>query len=214
MLAELCERIGADWAEIAPPLRLDRRIGPHAYLAPGLGIGGSNLSRDLATIDRLARAHGSDAALVDTWRAQARHRAGWPLAVLHERVLSRVERPRVALWGLAYKEHTQSTRNSPGLQLASTLSSAGIEVHAYDPEAEPVTLASPTFTRCTTPLAACEDADALVVATPWPEFGGVPAAEVAAALRGDVVIDPYGVLDPAALRTEGLAPARLGAPAC
>lgn len=41
MLAELCEKIGADWGEIAPALRLDARIGPHAYLAPGLGIAGA-----------------------------------------------------------------------------------------------------------------------------------------------------------------------------
>ena len=34
-LAELCERIGADWSEIAPALKLDRRIGPYAYLTPG-----------------------------------------------------------------------------------------------------------------------------------------------------------------------------------
>ena len=31
-LAELCERIGADWSEIAPALRLDRRIGAYSYL--------------------------------------------------------------------------------------------------------------------------------------------------------------------------------------
>src|SRR5439155_23632189 len=31
-LSEVCERIGADWSEVAPALRLDRRIGPHAYL--------------------------------------------------------------------------------------------------------------------------------------------------------------------------------------
>src|SRR5262249_50653794 len=37
-LAEICETIGADWAEIAPALRLDRRIGGYAYLAPGLAI--------------------------------------------------------------------------------------------------------------------------------------------------------------------------------
>mgnify|MGYP003694513951 CR=1 FL=1 len=36
-LAELCEQIGADWSEIAPALKLDRRIGPYAYLTPGLG---------------------------------------------------------------------------------------------------------------------------------------------------------------------------------
>jgi UDPglucose 6-dehydrogenase len=28
-LAELCEEIGADWSEIAPALKLDRRIGPY-----------------------------------------------------------------------------------------------------------------------------------------------------------------------------------------
>src|SRR6202034_2638396 len=35
-LAEICERIGADWAEIVPALRLDKRVGPHGYLTPGL----------------------------------------------------------------------------------------------------------------------------------------------------------------------------------
>ena len=63
-LAELCERIGADWGEIAPSLKLDRRIGPYAYLAPGLGIAGGNLERDLATVQRLAGAHGTDAGVV------------------------------------------------------------------------------------------------------------------------------------------------------
>ena len=33
--------------------KLDRRIGPYSYLAPGLGIAGGNLERDLATVMRL-----------------------------------------------------------------------------------------------------------------------------------------------------------------
>jgi UDPglucose 6-dehydrogenase len=44
VLAELSESIDADWAEIAPALRLDRRIGAHAYLDPGVGIAGGNSS--------------------------------------------------------------------------------------------------------------------------------------------------------------------------
>ena len=31
-LAELCEAIGADWSEIVPALKLDRRIGEFSYL--------------------------------------------------------------------------------------------------------------------------------------------------------------------------------------
>src|SRR5207344_1570294 len=61
-LAELCERLDADWSEIVPALKLDRRIGQHAYLAPVLVIAGGNLERDLATVCNLADAHGSDTA--------------------------------------------------------------------------------------------------------------------------------------------------------
>jgi UDPglucose 6-dehydrogenase len=47
--------------EIAPALKLDRRIGPYAYLTPGLGIAGGNLERDLATATLLSEAHGTPA---------------------------------------------------------------------------------------------------------------------------------------------------------
>ena len=69
-LAELCEQIGADWSEIAPALKLDRRIGPYAYLTPGLGIAGGNLERDLATVQRLSDAHGTEAGLISRLAAQ------------------------------------------------------------------------------------------------------------------------------------------------
>ena len=42
-LAEICENNGADWSEIIPSLRLDKRIGKHSYIEPGLGIAGGNL---------------------------------------------------------------------------------------------------------------------------------------------------------------------------
>jgi UDPglucose 6-dehydrogenase len=70
-IAELCEKIGADWSEIAPALRLDRRIGPHAYLSPGLGISGGNLERDLATVCNYAEKHESDAGMVHAWIANS-----------------------------------------------------------------------------------------------------------------------------------------------
>src|SRR6266542_5708454 len=88
-LAELCERIGADWGEIAPALRLDRRIGPHAYLAPGLGIAGGNLERDLHTVCRLADAHGTDAGVVHACLGNSRHRGQWATRTLRKVLLAR-----------------------------------------------------------------------------------------------------------------------------
>ena len=75
LMAELCEHVGADWGEIVPALKLDRRIGPHAYLAPGLGIAGGNLERDLASVERLAAAKGVDAGLIDVLARDQRTKA-------------------------------------------------------------------------------------------------------------------------------------------
>ena len=73
-LAELCERVGADWREIVPALRLDRRIGAHAYLKPGLGIAGGNLERDLATMIDIADSFGAPSGVVKAWVENSNHR--------------------------------------------------------------------------------------------------------------------------------------------
>src|SRR6185437_10780244 len=114
-LAELSEGIGADWAEIAPALRLDRRIGPHSYLAPGLGISGGNLERDLATVLRLSEQVGSDASLITAFLHNSEHRRDWPLRTLQRHVLAKKPDAMLGILGLSYKENTHSTKNSPAL---------------------------------------------------------------------------------------------------
>ena len=114
-LAELCEGIGAVWSEIVPALKLDRRIGRYSYLAPGLGIAGGNLERDLATVERLAAQHGSDAGIVRSWVANSRHRRDWAARTIRSALLDARPDAVVAVWGLAYKENTHSVKNSPSL---------------------------------------------------------------------------------------------------
>lgn len=210
-LAELCEKIGADWREIAPALKLDERIGPHAYLAPGLGIAGGNLERDLATVCRLAEENGSDASVVRAFVAHSAHRKGWVWRVLRETVFAALKDPVVAVLGLAYKENTRSTKNSPALALLAELKP--YRVRLYDPAVPASAAAHPRAAAADSPLEACEGADALVVMTPWPEFRALDPAAVAAALRGPTVIDPYGVLDGEACRRAGLDHRALGVPA-
>jgi UDPglucose 6-dehydrogenase len=201
-LAELCERIGADWGEIAPALRLDRRIGQHAYLAPGLGLSGGNLERDLATVQRLAGRHGSDAGIVDAWLVNSRHRRDWVLDRLKQDVLSRSSEPVLAWLGLAYKQDTKSTKNSPSLALLKQVERA--RIRAYDPAVAADPAFHPRLQPAASPLEACDDADALVIVTPWTEFRSLDPADVAARLRGKVVIDPFQLLDAEASRRAGL----------
>src|SRR5204863_6387465 len=103
-MAELCEKIGADWSEIVPALKLDRRIGAHAYLSPGLGLAGGNLERDLATVTTLAQEFGTEAGTVRAFVENSRHRKDWALRTLHKALLAKTPGAMVGILGLAYKE--------------------------------------------------------------------------------------------------------------
>ena len=208
-LAEICEAIGADWNEIAPALRLDRRIGPHAYLTPGLGIAGGNLERDLITVQTLAARHGTEAGIVSAWQQNSSHRRNWAKSQLEHSLPAEKNSPVVAVWGLAYKAETHSTKNSASLELLRAL--PGYRIQAHDPAAQIDLAEFSHVTVLDSPLAAAEGADALLVMTPWSSYASVSPKDLQNRLRGRVIIDPYAVLDEAAYRDLGFEYHRLGA---
>ena len=193
-LAELCERIDADWSEIAAALKLDKRIGAHAYLSPGLGIAGGNLERDLETVIRLAGELGTDAGVVKAWVANSQHRRDWAARKIRELLLNGNPKATVAVWGLAYKENTNSVKNSPSLATIAQLQGTVLRLH------DPVVPGSTEKD----PLDVARDADALMILTPWPEYQNIEPAKIAAAMRGHIVLDPYKVLDGRAAAAAGL----------
>jgi UDPglucose 6-dehydrogenase len=208
-LAEICEKIGADWSEIVPALRLDRRIGQYSYINPGLGISGGNLERDLATVLRLSESHGTDAGPVSAWLANSRYRKNWPFKTLERMVLKENPGASIALLGLAYKENTHSTKNSPALVLIEKLTTCTVTV--YDPVV-PVTAAGNHVIGAMSALEAITGAEALVIITPWPEFRNLEPAEIKRRMKGRVVIDPYRMLDAGEVAASGLDYATLGVP--
>jgi UDPglucose 6-dehydrogenase len=201
-LAELCERIGADWSEIVPALKLDRRLGQYSYLAPGLGLAGGNLERDLATVLRFSKEYGTEAGVIAAFVANSAHRKDWALRTLHEAALAKVPNATIAVLGLAYKENTHSVKNSPSLALIREL--GPWKLHVFDPVVPATAAPHPAVIGAKTALEAVEDADALAIMTPWPAFRALSCAAVAKAMRGKLVLDPYRVFDAAAARNAGL----------
>jgi UDPglucose 6-dehydrogenase len=208
-LAEVSEAVGADWSEIVPALKLDRRIGAFSYLAPGLGISGGNLERDLRTVLDIAEIKNTDVGVVQAWIENSQYRKDWPWRVLEREVLSGNPGAQIAILGLAYKENTHSTKNSPSLLLLSHLTKANVRVH------DPVVPASivPFAQAADSVLDCLQDADVVVVATPWPQYRDLKVEDLARSLRGRVVIDPYRMLDGAKLAAGGFAYHTLGMPA-
>lgn len=209
-LAELCEGVHADWAEIAPALRLDARIGPSAYLGPGLGIAGGNLERDLATVVRLGAREGSATGVISAYLENSRHMKDWAFRTLKKVVLDRIKVPRLGILGLAYKQDTHSIKNSPSLALIEQLGAAAeLKVH------DPVVAASvaPTATGVATAEAVAEGADAILLMTPWAVYRDLDPAALAHRMRGRIVIDPYRLLEPGTAAAAGLSLYSIGRPA-
>jgi UDPglucose 6-dehydrogenase len=209
-LAELSERIGANWHEIVPALKLDRRIGQYSYLAPGLGLAGGNLERDLETVLNLAGETGSETSLIGAFISNSRHRRDWVLNTLHQQVFSRTPDATIGVLGLAYKENTHSTKNSPALALIRHLTPWRLQVH--DPVVPIEAAQHPRAIGCGSPLEAAAQVDVLVVMTPWPAFRELPPAALARAMKGRVIIDPYRIFDGAALAQAGFDYLTLGMP--
>ena len=207
-LAELCEGLSADWSEIAPALRLDARIGSSAYLAPGLGIAGGNLERDLATVIRLGSREGSATDVIAAYAANSRHMKDWAYRVLKRVILDVVKRPRVGILGLAYKQDTHSTKNSAAIELIDRLHEIDITVH------DPVVPASsaPRARGVDRAEAVADDADAILLMTPWAAYRALDPAALAARMRGRVVIDPYRLLDADKVAAAGLSLYSIGRP--
>ncbi len=191
-LAELCENIGADWSEIVPALKLDRRIGAYSYLSPGLGIAGGNLERDLATVERLGAEHGTDTAVVRAWIENSRYRRDWAVRTIRTALLASNPNAMLTVWGLAYKENTHSIKNSPSL---ATIAQLKTTIRAHDPSVPQASIAHLAIERVSDPLEAARGADALMILTPWPQYRDIPPADIAGAMIGRIVIDPYSVLD-------------------
>lgn len=207
VLAELCEKIGADWSEIIPALRLDKRIGPYSYLSPGLGISGGNLERDLATMVNYANQYETDDLVVKAWIANSQRRKNWPWTIIENLGIAKDGVKQIGILGLTYKENTNSLKNSPALSFLSQIS--GHKVIAYDPLA--ASDATPSYvSRVHSIQEVLKGADILVLTTAWPEFKLISVSMLLESMVGRVIIDPYGMLDGVELAANGFSYHRLG----
>lgn len=205
-IANLCEAVGADAAEVLGGMGRDHRIGPH-YLQPGPGYGGSCLPKDTRALLSMADRSGYDFVLL---------RAAMEVNDLQRRrIVEKVEAAAggslegsvVGLWGLAFKADTDDTRESPAVDIAERLLAVGAVVQAYDPQAKaPV----PGVKPAGDPVSAASGADVLLVATEWQEFREVDLLAVRRAMAGSVVVDARNLLDPGTVESHGLSYVGIG----
>jgi len=190
-LADISDSAGAEARHVFDIMRADRRIGPHAYLSPGLGFGGHCLPKDITALERFGAGHGRATPLLQAARQVNRARIDGAVAWLRA-ALGGLDRRRICLLGLAFKPGTDDTRESPALQLARALALEGADVSGWD---EFVKTPPPFVTLAESVPAAAEGADALVVAYAAPRWSALDPLMLGTAMRQRVLFDPALALD-------------------
>lgn len=201
-LAEICQHVGADWQDIAETLRLDKRIGPYAYLNPGLGLAGGNLERDLATISGIAHKHGCFTKLIDAELEDSAYRVNWGLRILKQ-LCNLNDQHKIGVLGLTYKENTHSLKNSASLKFIKSIGKRH-GVYTYDPAVAQLE-GFDHINFCNTADEVVKNSTILAVMTPWPEFSKVNYEN----FSGDI-IDPYGMVK----KNSGSKIYQMGKPLC
>lgn len=188
VIADLCEKIGADVQEVTHAMGLDPRIGGQ-FLNAGLGFGGFCFPKDVQAFIHLAASVGVD---FDLLKATER--------VNKQRIERFLEKARRALWvvkgkhvavlGLAFKPNTDDIRFSPALEVVRRLLEEGAMVHASDPEATSRAKAIfPTVCYHEDAYETLRGADAALICTEWDIFRNLDWERAKPLMARALVID-------------------------
>lgn len=189
-LARLCEAVGANAKEVERGLKSEGRIGPKAYLSPGGAFAGGTLARDLRFLTEFGRKFGVETPLFEGVIAGNERHKDWTRDKVRQLVHG-LAKPTIAVLGLTYKPGTDTLRRSTSVELCQWMHDRGYRTKAYDPAIKEL----PENLRAAITLAASSrealgGADLAVVATEWPDFRNLTAADFLSAMRRPVVIDP------------------------
>ncbi len=202
LVADMCEAMGADVEEVTRGMGLDPRIGPD-FLRAGLGFGGFCFPKDIQAFIRLGEKTGVDVSLLKDTELINKRRIDLFLAKATQ-ALWTLKNKRIGILGLAFKPNTDDIRFAPALELISRLLQDHAEVSVYDPQAMDKTRALyPDIRYCDDAYYLADNAEALLVATEWPEFKSLDWSRVGRLMQRPLILDGRNLLDRHAMERLG-----------
>lgn len=183
-LSSLSKKLNADWGDICKSLRLDKRIGKFAYLKPNMGLSGGNLERDLTTIIDISKIYYSDYEYAQTLKKQSNKQSKW----LNEQISNSLKEDKdtVGFLGIAYKENTNSVKNSPACRV---INKKKYNVLFFDP----IVKEYRGLISQMTIKDILKKSKIIIITSPSKEFMEIKTNFITNNFRGYSIIDPHGV---------------------
>jgi UDPglucose 6-dehydrogenase len=203
-VSAICEASGADIEKVADGIGTDKRIG-RSFLNAGIGYGGSCFPKDIAAFITICEQLGVPFTLLkEVQRINADQKTRF-LKTIRD-TLWVLRDKKIAVWGLAFKPNTDDIRSSVAIDLVADMLKEKAHVSVYDPKAmekarEVEATAGATFANSA--LEAVEGAEALIVATEWPEFANIDLEVVKGKMTTPIIFDGRNLFDPATMAKLG-----------
>jgi UDPglucose 6-dehydrogenase len=205
-LANVADALGADIEMVRHGIGSDPRIG-YDFLYPGCGYGGSCFPKDVKALIKTAKDDANIDLKILTAVENVNDTQKHTLARKIKSHFTNLRGKHFALWGLAFKPNTDDMREAPSRMLIADLFSAGATITAYDPEAmdeaERIFGHEPRIRYAVSPMAAVENADALIIVTEWKEFRSPDFDQIKHALKNPVIFDGRNLYEPDYIRSLG-----------
>merc|ERR1711881_765686 len=134
-ISQLCEKTGADVAEVSRAIGADSRIGAK-FLGASVGFGGSCFQKDILNLVYIRECEGLHEVarywqmVVDMNEHQKEHFTHKIISSLFNTVTNK----KIAVFGFAFKKDTGDVRETPALTVCNMLLQDGASVHVYDPK--------------------------------------------------------------------------------
>lgn len=195
-IANLCEVLGADVDSVRKGIGTDSRIGKR-FLFPGIGYGGSCFPKDVQALARSSEDSKYDFKILKAVMEVNDYQKTKLIPNIKSHFKNNLKGKVFALWGLSFKPHTDDIREAPSLYNIEELLQAGAIIKAHDPESmENVkTVLGSKIQYCETPYDAAEGADAIFIATEWPEFRTPDFEKLSSILKDKVIFDGRNLYD-------------------
>lgn len=188
-IANYCEKVGADVDKVRLGMGSDDRIG-HRFLFPGIGYGGSCFPKDVKALIKSGKQEDFDFKILEATE-NINQKQKVILVNDIEKYFGSLEGKTIALWGLAFKANTDDIREASSLDNIKLLLEKGAKVVAYDSIAEENVRKTigDKIEYAPDMYSALEGADALLIATEWPEFKNPNFGMMAEKMKNKVIFD-------------------------
>lgn len=194
-LAVLCEKVGADAREVERGLKSDPRIGMRSYLKAGAAFAGGTLARDVVFLDTIGRSLSISTPLITAVNISNQGHKMWALNRLRME-LGDLNSKTVAVLGLTYKPGTNTLRRSSSIELCENLVRNGVIVKCHDPSLKKLPPEyHGKFIFSSSIIDALKGAQALVIATEWPDYKKLSIDDILQNMQKPIVIDANRFLE-------------------